>query len=143
MLVGMTAPGLRLSRSLRRALSLLLAAVLALSPLVSTAAQTHEAAHAAQGDEHFHAHDHARDARAGSEAGTVVHDEAGHADGMPDSGGALHLLAHAAHACGHSVAILGAVLIAPMAGAHDDILSDLYSTPADAPRAHPFRPPIG
>jgi hypothetical protein len=107
--------------------SLLLVAVLALSPVVSTAAQTHEAAHAAQGDEHFH----------------EVHDESGHADGMSDSGGALHLLAHAAHACGHSVAILGATLIAPTAGAHDDILSALDATPADAPRAHPFRPPIG
>ena len=136
----------RLSRRLRRTVSLLLTAVLALSPVVSTAAQTHEAAHAAHGDEHFHEHDHGHDGReAGAAAapGAVVHDDAGHADEMPDSGGVLHVLAHAAHACGHSVAILGAVLVAPMTGAHDVVLAAFDNTPADAPRAHPFRPPIG
>jgi hypothetical protein len=126
----MSPPRLHITRRLRRALSLLLAVVIALSPVLSTAAQTHEAAHVAQGDSHFHAdahHDHV----------PVTGD-----DEMPDSDGVLHVLAHAAHACGHAVAIVGALCIAPSVDGADGCLPSLVSTPGDAPRGHPFRPPI-
>jgi len=129
------------TRRFLRALSFVLAAVLALSPVVSTAAQTHEASHAAQGDLHFHAHEHSHDAGADPHA-PVVRDDADHADRMADADGVLHVLAHAAHACGHSVAIVGGTTAAPRADVAAIVLP-LPTTPhGDAPRAHPFRPPI-
>ncbi len=138
----MPPPAFRITRRLRHVVSLLLVAVLVLSPVLSTAAQTHEAAHAAQGDLHFHAHDHARETHSAAPHGAIVHDEADHDDDMPDAGGVLHGLAHAAHACGHSVAILGAALTAPCSDGATVVLADLITTSIDAPRAHPFRPPI-
>jgi hypothetical protein len=119
---------------LRQGLGLVLSAVLALSPVLSTAAQTHEAAHAAQGEKHFHAH--ASHQVASEQA--LVHDD----DAMPDAGGMLHLLAHAAHACGHAVAILGGVMTAVRADDASVRLPIPETRPRDAPRAHPFRPPI-
>lgn len=137
----MTLSAPRINRRLRRIVSLLLAVALALSPVLSTAAQTHEAAHAAQGELHFHAHDHAHEPHAAPH-GAIVHDDADHEDGMPDAGGVLHLLAHAAHAYGHSVAILGVAPMPPCVDGSSMLLPALATTPADAPRAHPFRPPI-
>ena len=122
----------RFSRRLRHATSLVLSVMLALSPMLSTAAQTHEAAHAAQGDEHFHAHD----------AGAAHEAPAHPTDDMPDAGAVLHVLAHAAHACGHTVAIVGSLPPAPRFDGAPLLLAALATTPGDAPRAHPFRPPI-
>jgi len=122
----------RFSRRLRHATSLVLSLMLALSPMLSTAAQTHEAAHAAQGDAHFHAHD----------AGAVPEAPAHATDEMPDAGAVLHVLAHAAHACGHTVAIVGSLPPAPRFDGAPVLLAALATTPGDAPRAHPFRPPI-
>lgn len=106
---------------------------MALAPIVSTAAQTHETAHAAQGEVHFHdvAH-HGHDARGAAD----------HQGDMADEGGALHVLAHAAHACGHVLAILaGGVCAAPVVT--DAIILPTSGVPsADGPRTHPFRPPI-
>jgi hypothetical protein len=126
-------PVLRFTRRVRHALCALVAAAMALAPLVSTAAQTHEAAHAAQGEVHFHdVGHHGHDAQGASD----------HQGDMADEGGALHVLAHAAHACGHVLAILGASFFAAPVVA-DTIILPVSGTPsADGPRTHPFRPPI-
>jgi hypothetical protein len=72
------------------------------------------------------------------------HHEAGaHVDETADEGGLLHGLAHAVHACAHAFAILSAALPAVGAEQPDLLLPETGLTPGDAPRGHPFRPPIG
>jgi hypothetical protein len=116
-----------LGRRFRRALCVLIASAMALAPVLSTAAASHEVTHSAQGGHHFHA------------AGD--HEHAG-ADPMSDAGGLLHGLTHAVHACGHALAILNDVAVVPGAVATIVLLPNTGLTPGDAPRAHPFRPPI-
>lgn len=125
----------RLTRRARRGLCLLLAAVLALAPVVSTVAQAHEASHAVQGEQHFHEHD-ARGTTA--TAGLAID-----ADDMSDSAALLHVLTHAAHGCAHAVAILGGAAAAIPCHAPAILLPESHAAPGDAPRVHPFRPPIG
>jgi hypothetical protein len=123
-------------RPLHQWLCALVAVVLALSPILSTAAQTHEAAHVAQGQPHFHeAHDHEGDVQVARQA----HDED---DEMPDAEDALHVLAHAAHSCGHAIAILGDLPRAVQSGAMESVIALPDLPRVDAPRTHPFRPPI-
>lgn len=119
-------------RQLRSALCALLAIVMGLAPVMSSAAMSHEATHSVQGEVHFHepaaGHEHSHE-----------HD---HADEAPDAGDLLHGLTHAVHACGHVLAILSPGL--PVFGVPFVTvrLPDTEAARGDAPRAHPFRPPI-
>ncbi|MET0290985.1 MAG: hypothetical protein ABW136_01390 [Steroidobacteraceae bacterium] len=117
----------RLTR-LARALCALVAVAMTLAPVLSTAADSHEAAHTAQGEHHFHAADAAHTHGAGDE--------------MSDAGDLLHGLTHAVHACAHAFAILASD--APSFAAADAATSIVpaVTAPPDAPRTHPFRPPI-
>jgi hypothetical protein len=118
----------RFTARLRRALCVVVASVMALAPVLSTAADSHEAAHSLRGEHHFHdleqRHEH------------------GSRDEMPDAGELLHGLTHAVHACGHALAILSSVAPSLVAAVTTVRLPELGRTPGDAPRAHPFRPPI-
>jgi hypothetical protein len=107
----------RLSRRICRALSVLIICVLALAPLVSSVAQVHEATHM---DAHFH------------------HDD-GDEDVQRDL---LHDLAHAAHACGHVVAIFSDDRVFIPAQLPSPQLPACIAASSNAVINHPFRPPI-
>jgi hypothetical protein len=121
-----------LGRRLRHTLCVLLAGAMALAPVLSTAAESHEVTHASEADAHGGHHFH----EAESHPRQAEHDD------MSDAGGLLHGLTHAVHACAHAFAILTG--FAPVTGVPTAViqLPDTGLTPGDAPRTHPFRPPI-
>jgi hypothetical protein len=116
-----------LSRRLRRWVCGLVAAAMTLAPVLSTAAEAHEATHAVSGEAHFHAD---------------AHEHGAAPDGMSDASDLLHGLAHAVHACAHAVALPAANVLAVFGDAAADLVMAVRTAPPDAPRTHPFRPPI-
>lgn len=129
-------PRHRIVRLLRlSALALLMFAML-INPVFAAVGDLHESSHgSAEHAQPVGSHDHAVNKR---DVDKHVADRGAQEEGVD----LLHALMHAAHCCGHQVAILSGAFVPHAPLFSNSVPVPAFAAPHSTPRTDPFRPPI-